>query len=226
VSEAFLRLKNVVKKFGRRIVINSFSLEVASGETVALLGPSGSGKTTVLRLVAGLEKLDAGEIWLAGQLVSAGGRDLVPPHKRKIGYVFQDLALWPHLTVLGNLNFALRSVGVRRKERQSQAMEMLRLMRIDQFAQSFPNLLSGGEQQRVALARALVTQPRLLLFDEPLSSLDPELKSELLLELKQWLDELKITTLYVTHEDLEARYLAHQIVKLKDGKLTGEFDKQ
>ncbi len=215
MSESFLHLKNVRKKFGERNVVDDVSLEVAAGEIVALLGASGSGKTTILRLIAGLEKLDAGEIWLAGQCVSASKRNVVPPHKRKIGFVFQDLALWSHLTVAGNLNFVLRSVGVERKERHSRSMEMLRLMRIEGFAESFPNRLSGGEQQRVALARALVTHPQLLLFDEPLSSLDPELKSALLAELKQWLKKLEITTVYVTHDHAEARYLAQRIVKLK-----------
>jgi len=215
VSESFLQLKNVRKKFGERNVVDDVSLEVAAGEIVALLGASGSGKTTILRLIAGLEKLDAGEIWLAGQCVSANGGNLVPPHKRKIGFVFQDLALWSHLTVAGNLNFVLRSVGVERKERHSRSMEMLRLMRIEGFAESHPNQLSGGEQQRVALARALVTRPQLLLFDEPLSSLDTELKSALLAELKQWLKKLEITTVYVTHDHAEARYLAQRIVKLK-----------
>jgi len=215
VSESFLHLKNVRKKFGERNVVDDVSLEVAAGEIVAQLGASGSGKTTILRLIAGLEKLDAGEIWLAGQCVSASKRNLVPPHKRKIGFVFQDLALWSHLTVAGNLNFVLRSVGVERKERHSRSMEMLRLMQIEGFAESFPNRLSGGEQQRVALARALVTHPQLLLFDEPLSSLVPELKSALLAELKQWLKKLEITTVYVTHDHAEARYLAQRIVKLK-----------
>jgi len=224
VSESFLHLKNVRKKFGERNVVDDVSLEVAAGEIVALLGASGSGKTTILRLIAGLEKLDAGEIWLAGQCVSASKRNLVPPHKRKIGFVFQDLALWSHLTVAGNLNFVLRSVGVERKERHSRSMEMLRLMRIEGFAESFPNRLSGGEQQRVALARALVTHPQLLLFDEPLSSLDPELKSALLAELKQWLKKLEITTVYVTHDHAEARYLAQRIVKLKNGKVINELD--
>ncbi|HXG85735.1 MAG TPA: ABC transporter ATP-binding protein [Pyrinomonadaceae bacterium] len=218
MSESFLQLKNVRKKFGERNVVDDVSLEVAAGETVALLGASGSGKTTILRLVAGLEKLDAGEIWLAGQCVSANGRNLVPPHKRKIGFVFQDLALWSHLTVAGNLNFVLGSVGIKRQERHSRSIEMLRLMRIEGFAQSYPNRLSGGEQQRVALARALVTRPQLLLFDEPLSSLDPELKSALLAELKQWLEKLEITTLYVTHDHAEARYLARRIIKLENGK--------
>ncbi len=223
MNEPFLQLKNVRKKFGERNVVDDVSLEVAAGETIALLGASGSGKTTILRLVAGLEKLDAGEIWLAGQCVSAGQRNIVPPHKRKIGFVFQDLALWSHLTVMRNLNFVLRSVGVGRQERHLRAVEMLRLMRIEQFAESYPNRLSGGEQQRVALARALVTRPQLLLFDEPLSNLDAELKSALLVELKQWLEKLEITTLYVTHDHAEAHYLARRIVKLKDGKVTSEL---
>ncbi|CAA9390861.1 MAG: Molybdenum transport ATP-binding protein ModC [uncultured Pyrinomonadaceae bacterium] len=223
MSESFLQLKNVRKKYGERNVVDDVSFDVAAGETIALLGASGSGKTTILRLVAGLEKSDTGEIWLAGQCVSAGQHNLVPPHKRKIGFVFQDLALWSHLTVMGNLGFVLRAVGVGRQERHLRAMEMLRLMRIEQFAESFPNRLSGGEQQRVALARALVTRPHLLLFDEPLSSLDPELKSALLVELKKWLKKLEITTVYVTHDHAEAHFLAGRIVKLRNGKVTNEF---
>ena len=138
MPEAFLRLVEVTKRFGRRTVVDNVSLDVAEGETVALLGASGCGKTTTLRLVAGLEEPDAGEIWIAGECVAANGKNLVPPGARGVGFVFQDLALWPHLTVAGNLEFVLSSAGVPKRERAERVNETLRLMRIDRFARSLP----------------------------------------------------------------------------------------
>ena len=148
-----------------------------------IVGPSGSGKTTLLRMIAGLESPDDGEIWLDGRHVSAPRRIVVAPHARRIGFVFQDLALWPHMSVRDHLEFVLKAARVSRQERVDWTRDVLTLVRIADMADRYPHQLSGGEQQRVALARALVGRPRLLLLDEPLSSLDPELRTALRTEL-------------------------------------------
>jgi ABC-type Fe3+/spermidine/putrescine transport system ATPase subunit len=218
MSDAFLRLLEVTKRFGARAVVDRVSLEVAEGETVALLGASGCGKTTTLRLIAGLERPDAGEIWIAGECVAANGKNLVQPNARRIGFVFQDLALWPHLTVAGNLDFVLSSAGVPKRERKERIGETLRLVRIDAFARSYPSELSGGEQQRVAIARALVARPRLLLLDEPMSSLDGRLKAELLKELAALQRLLALTTVYITHDRAEAETLTPRLVMMDTGQ--------
>jgi ABC-type Fe3+/spermidine/putrescine transport system ATPase subunit len=219
MNEPFVRLRRLTKRRGDRTVVSDVSLEVAEGEFLALLGPSGCGKTTTLRLIAGLETPDDGEIWIAGKRVAADGRNLVPPARRGIGFVFQDLALWSHLTVAGNLDFVLASTKVPKPERPQQIAETLQLVRIESFARNYPGQLSGGEQQRVALARALVARPRLLLLDEPMSSLDADLKTELLQELSGLQRSLGITSVYVTHDQAEARTLAHRITKMRDGRI-------
>ena len=220
MPEAFLRLVEVTKRFGRRTVVDNVSLDVAEGETVALLGASGCGKTTTLRLIAGLEEPDAGEIWIAGECVASNGRNLVPPGARGVGFVFQDLALWPHLTVAGNLDFVLSSAGVPKRERAERVDETLRLMRIDRFARAYPSELSGGEQQRVAIARAIIANPCLLLLDEPMSSLDAELKTDLMAELKNLQSALDATTVYITHDRVEALALAQRVALMKNGRIT------
>ena len=220
MTDAFLRLIGVSKQFGSRTVVDRASLDVAEGETVALLGASGCGKTTTLRMIAGLEEPDAGEIWIAGECVAVKGRNLVPPNARGVGFVFQDLALWPHLTVAGNLDFVLYSAGVPKRERIERINKTLRLVRIDRFARSYPNRLSGGEQQRVAIARAIVARPRLLLLDEPMSSLDADLKAELSAELKSLQHMLGVTTVYITHDRAEASAVAQRIAAMSDGRIS------
>jgi ABC-type sugar transport system ATPase subunit len=220
MPEAFLRLVGVTKRFGQRTVVDNVSLDVAEGETVALLGASGCGKTTTLRLVAGLEEADSGEIWIAGERVAANGRNLVPPGARGVGFVFQDLALWPHLTVAGNLEFVLSSAGVPKRERAERVDETLRLIRIDRFARNYPSELSGGEQQRVAIARAIIANPCLLLLDEPMSSLDAELKTDLMAELKKLQSALDATTVYITHDRVEALALAQRVALMNNGRIT------
>src|SRR6266542_504020 len=219
VNESFVRLEAITKRYGDRKVVSNASFEVAEGEFVALLWPSGCGKTTTLRLVAGLETPDAGEIWIAGRRVTADGRNLVPPRSRGIGFVFQDLALWPHLTVSGNLEFVLASTELPKRERAQRLAEILRLVRIEPFAQRFPHQLSGGEQQRMALARALIARPRLLLLDEPMSSLDHNLKADLLKELAALQQSLGVTAIYVTHNEDEAAALANRIALMVDGRI-------
>jgi len=223
MTEPFLKLTDLTKRFGDRTVVDHASLEVGEGEIVALLGASGCGKTTLLRLIAGLETPEQGELWIAGEQVAAGARNLVPARHRGIGFVFQDLALWPHLTVAGNLDFVLASARVPKSERSNRIAEMLRLTRIEGHANDYPARLSGGEQQRAALARALVGRPRLLLLDEPLSSLDADLKADLLGELERLQQALAITTVYVTHDRADATALAHRVVRMANGRIEGEI---
>ena len=217
MNSAFLQLVEVTKRHGDQEVVNRVSLDVAEGEIVALLGASGCGKTTTLRLISGLETPDEGEIWIEGARVGSAGRNLVPPSARGIGFVFQDLALWPHLNVAGSLDFVLACGGVPKRERAKRISDVLRLVRIERLADRYPHELSGGEQQRAALARALVGQPHLLLLDEPMSSLDDDLKAELLIELASLQRSLGVTTIYVTHSRSEAATLAHRVAFMSDG---------
>jgi iron(III) transport system ATP-binding protein len=219
VADPFIRLVEVTKGFGTRPVVDRVSLEVAEGEVVALLGPSGCGKTTMLRLIAGLETPDKGEIWMAGERVAAKGYNLLPPRDRGIGFVFQDLALWPHLTVEGNLNFVLASGRMKRSARRERIDEVLRLVHALPFAKRYPAHLSGGEQQRAAIARAIVGSAQLLLLDEPMSSLDSDLKAALSHELATLQKTLNITTVYVTHNREEAAALAHRVVSMNGGRV-------
>ncbi len=218
-GEAFVRLVCVTKRYGARTVVDAVSLDIAEGEIVALLGASGCGKTTLLRLIAGLETPDVGEIWIAGESVAADGRNISPPRARGIGFVFQDLALWSHMTVAGNLDFVLASIGIPKRARKTPIEEALQMGRIEKFADTYPHRMSGGEQQRVAIARALVSRPRLLLLDEPLSSLDDDLKANLLAELAAMQKSLNITTVHVTHDREEAAAFADRIVMMREGRI-------
>ena len=219
MNTAALVVTNVTKRFGSHQAVDSVSLDVAVGDAVVILGPSGCGKTTLLRLIAGLEVPDSGEISLNGTKVAGLRRSMVPPHQRGIGFVFQDLALWPHLTVWKNLEFVLGSVKTPRAERAARIHEALNLVRIEPLSARYPHELSGGEQQRVALARALVGQPRLLLLDEPLSSLDPELRTTLRAELARLQRDLGVTMVYVTHDTDDAAALADAVVEMRAGRI-------
>ncbi|MCA1605892.1 MAG: ABC transporter ATP-binding protein [Pyrinomonadaceae bacterium] len=222
MSGAFLRLVAVTKRFDESSVIERVSVEVPEGQAMAVLGPSGGGKTTLLRLIAGLETPDDGEIWIAGQKVAMKRHNIVPPRARNVGFVFQDLALWPHLTVAGNLDFVLRSQRWERRRRKDRIDEVLRMVHMAAHAHKYPSQLSGGEQQRVAIARALVARSQLLLLDEPLSNLDSDLKNALLEELSVLQRQLKVTTLYVTHDKAEAATFADRIVQMKSGRIDDE----
>jgi ABC-type Fe3+/spermidine/putrescine transport system ATPase subunit len=226
VSVAHVAIVSVSKRFGSHQAVNDVSLDVAAGEAVVILGPSGCGKTTLLRLIAGLDVPDSGEIWLAGAQVSGAHRALVPAHERGVGLVFQDLALWPHLTVQKNLDFVLESAKVPRADRKARAREVLTLVRIEPLSSRYPHELSGGEQQRVALARALVGQPRLLLFDEPLSSLDAELRATLRAELARLQRALRGTTVYVTHDREDVAALADRVVEMRAGRIVSISETQ
>lgn len=205
----------VSKRFGPRPALASFSLAVEPGERVALWGPSGCGKTTALRLLAGFETPDSGAVLIDGAAVSEAGRILVPPEDRGVGMVFQDLALWPHLTVRGNLEFGLKARRVPATERERRIGEMLALVRLETEAEVRPDQLSGGQQQRVALARALVLQPRVVLLDEPLSSLDPELRGALRAMILDLHSRFGFTLVLVTHDRDEAAELAVRIVPMR-----------
>ena len=200
MTEAAVALRNVTKRFGTRTVVDCFSLQLARGGRVCLLGPSGKGKTTILRLIAGLDVPDEGEVWISGRLASSAGRLHVAPFRRNIGFVFQDLALWPHMTVAANLHFMLESRRWPAADRATRVHEMLTLVGLVDRSNEFPTHLSGGEQQRVALARALVTKPDLLLLDEPLSSLDIHLRRSLRHEVASLVDRTGVTMIYVTHD--------------------------
>ena len=224
MNSSLLSLANVTKRFALQQAVDSVSLEVVAGDAIVILGPSGCGKTTLLRLIAGLEIPDSGEIWLAGAQAAGAGRSMMPAHERGIGFVFQDLALWPHLTVQRNLNFVLEAVKMPRAERAARALEALRLVRIEQLSSRYPHQLSGGEQQRVALARALVGQPRVLLLDEPFSSLDPELRNALRSELARLQRTLQVTTVYVTHDQGDAAILADRVIEMRAGRIVAVND--
>jgi ABC-type sugar transport system ATPase subunit len=208
-------VKSATKRFGSRDVLQGLSLDVPRGGTLGLLGPSGCGKTTALRLIAGLEVPDHGEIWLADRLVSSPGRLHVTPSQRNIGFVFQDLALWPHMTVAGNLLFVLQSRRWPSDTRPQQVKEVLHVVGLGDRAGEYPTHLSGGEQQRVALARALVAKPDLLLLDEPLSSLDPDLRAGLRDELAAIPKRFGVTMIYVTHDRADADAFGGEILIMK-----------
>lgn len=224
MSAAFLEVTGVTRRFASRPAVDRVSLTAARGEAVVIVGPSGCGKTTLLRLVAGLEVPDEGEIWLEGRQVARAGRNVVPPHRRRLGFVFQDLALWPHLTVRKNLEFVMESVKVPGAERAARARAVLSLVQIEPLSHRYPHQLSGGEQQRVALARALVGHPQLLLLDEPFSGLDPDLRQVLRGELARLQRTLHLAMIYVTHDREDAAVLADRVVEMRAGRISGIHD--
>jgi len=211
-----VRLEGIHKAQGGRLLFQNVSLDVPAGDSVALVGPSGIGKTTLLRIVAGLERPDAGDVWIAGRHATQGGTIFVPPHQRGIGFVFQDLALWPHMTVAQSLTFVLRSAApaISRIEHQRMVDEMLRLVHIDGLGDRYPHQLSGGEQQRAAFARALVHRPPLLLLDEPFSSLDVDLRQDMRATLRELRANLGFATIFVTQDREDANAVAIRRVAL------------
>jgi ABC-type Fe3+/spermidine/putrescine transport system ATPase subunit len=213
-----VRASAVSRSFGPIAALDAVDLEVRQGSFVVLLGPSGSGKSTLLRSIAGIERVDSGSIELAGSLVD-GPRMHTPPERRDLSMVFQDYALWPHLTVQQNVAFALRRVGISTPSRTSTALDMLDRVGLAGKAQRYPDELSGGQQQRVALARALVARPRLVLFDEPLSNLDADLRERLRVEIATLTMEAGAAAVYITHDQTEAFALADEVVVLDAGRV-------
>jgi iron(III) transport system ATP-binding protein len=216
MTEAAFHLHNVSKRFATHPAVVDINLSLEPGEVLSLLGPSGCGKTTVLRLIAGFERADAGSIHIAGRLV-ADGRKFIPPEHRGVGMVFQDYALFPHLSVAANVAFGLR------RDADSSARQrvdfMLKLVGLDSRKDDFPHQLSGGEKQRVALARALLPQPVLLLLDEPLSSLDAEMRLKVRQDLRVILKTSQVAALFVTHDQEEALYLGDRVAVMNKGRV-------
>ncbi len=213
-APAGLRLRGLRKAYGSVTAVDDVSLEVQQGELLSLVGPSGCGKTTILRIVAGLVEPDGGEVIL-------GEEDITwkPVHRRNVGLVFQSYALFPHMTVFDNVAFGLRRRRVPAPEVTARVGRMLELVRLPELGRRYPRELSGGQQQRVALARALVTEPRVLLLDEPLSNLDAQLRDEMRVELKRLQERLGTTTIFVTHDQFEALTLSDRIAVLDRGRL-------
>ena len=216
---SIIALESVSKFYDGEIALDSCSLEIDEGERMVILGPSGCGKTTILRLIAGFIAPEVGRIWLGKVEVSKNNKILVPPEKRNIGMVFQDLALWPHLSVYGNIAFGLKVRGVPKHERNRRVREILELVGLPGFERRKPSELSGGQQQRVALARALVLEPKVLLMDEPLSNLDLELNMRLRKEVVRLQEKLGFTLLYVTHDREEAFSIAQTVVVMRKGQV-------
>ncbi|RME36774.1 MAG: ABC transporter ATP-binding protein [Thermoflexia bacterium] len=209
-----LQVTNIHKTYEGRPLLEGISFTVARGETVCLLGPSGSGKSTLLRIIAGLEEAEEGRVYWEGEDITA-----VPPHRRRMGMVFQDYALFPHLTVAENVAFGLRMQGWSPQAQQERVREVLGLVRLTGFEARRVTDLSGGEQQRVALARALAPRPHVLMLDEPLGALDRALREELLEELRGILRASDVAAIYVTHDQEEAAAIADRILILHDGKI-------
>jgi len=218
-TEPVLRVRGLTKRYGEAAVVDDLSFDLFAGEVLTLLGPSGCGKSTTLRMIAGLEQPDAGDVWVRGRLVASPQRRvMVPPEGRNLGLVFQSYAIWPHMTVADNIAYPLR---VRRMPRAAIAAKveyMIRLVRLEGLGRRMPSELSGGQQQRVALARALAYEPDLLLLDEPLSNLDALLRKEMRTQLKSLQRRLATTFLYVTHDQEEAMSLSSRIVVMNGGR--------
>ena len=221
-----IALEDVWLKLGATPVLSGLSLTLEPGEVLALLGPSGAGKTTVVRLILGFIAPERGSVRLNGAVASADGRVLRLPEERNLAVVLQELALWPHLTVAGNLAFGLEARGVPRAVREARIADMTRRVGLAGKEDRRPAQLSGGERQRVAIARALVLDPQAVLFDEPLTNLDVSLKRELLALVHGLLKERGVSALYVTHEPREAVYVGDRIAVMGDGRIvqTGTLD--
>ena len=207
-----IQVDNVVKRYGDHTVINGLSLEIKPGEFFTLLGPSGCGKTTLLRMIIGFNTIEGGEIRVNDQVVNN-----IPTNKRNMGMVFQNYAVFPHMNVRDNVAYGLKTRKVAKAVRRKQADEMLKLVKIDQYADRMPAQLSGGQQQRVALARAIVIEPDVLLMDEPLSNLDAKLRVEMRNVIKRIQQQFGITTVYVTHDQEEALAISDRIAVMHDG---------
>lgn len=213
-----IKFQNVTKKFGDVLVVDDLSLEIADGEFVVLLGPSGCGKTTTLRMLAGLESITSGDIYIGDERIND-----VPTQQRDLAMVFQSYALYPHMTIAENIAYPLRVRKVEKNERQNRVMRVAKMLEIEPLLDRKPRQLSGGERQRVALARAIVREPRAYLMDEPLSNLDARLRVQMRGELKRLQHQLGTTTIYVTHDQAEAMTLASRVAVMNKGRLQ-QFD--
>ncbi|KQT61880.1 MULTISPECIES: ABC transporter ATP-binding protein [unclassified Aureimonas] len=215
---AFLELDGLTKSYGALTVVKGVNLAVEQGKLVCLLGPSGCGKTTTLRLIAGFVPANGGEIRVGGKVVSSAA-STVPPEGRNMSMIFQSYALWPHMTVFENVAYGLRLRKRPAGEIKSRVDTILAATQLSKLAERYPGELSGGQQQRVSLARALVIKPEILLLDEPLSNLDANLREEMRFEIRRLHDEFRYTTVYVTHDQVEAMTTADLIVVMNDGRI-------
>ena len=214
-----ISVRGISKSYGTSAAVKGISISVDKREILAVLGPSGCGKTTLLRLIAGLERPDAGTVELNGQQASSPGKIIIPPSKRRLSMIFQDLALWPHMTVSENIKFTLTDMGFSRAQIADLVTEVLRQVHMDDNLKRYPHQLSGGERQRLAIARAICTRPLYLLMDEPFSSLDILLKQEMMdltIMLKR---DHQIAIVYVTHDLEEASYMADRLVIMNHGEV-------
>jgi putative spermidine/putrescine transport system ATP-binding protein len=210
----YLRLDRLSKRYGDTMAADTISLDIAQGELIVLLGPSGCGKTTTLRMIAGFVPASSGGIILQDRPIGA-----LPPHRREMGMVFQNYALFPHLTVTRNVAFGLEMRRMAAGDRDVRVQEMLRLVKLDSYADRLPRQLSGGQQQRVAIARALAIHPKVLLLDEPLSNLDAELRQDVAREIRLLQQGRGLTTIMVTHDQQEAMAMADRLVVMRDGRI-------
>jgi len=211
---AILKVKNLNKYFGKVKAVQDVTFEATEGKVLSLLGPSGCGKTTTLRCIAGFENPDSGEIYLDDRKIT-----YVPPEKRGIGMIFQNYALWPHMTVYGNLAFGLQIRKVPKDEITKKIKKVLGMVQLEGYENRYPRQMSGGQQQRIAMARALVFEPEIMLLDEPLSNLDAQLREEMRFEFTELQRKLGITAIYVTHDQAEALVISDKIVILDQGKI-------
>jgi multiple sugar transport system ATP-binding protein len=211
---AEVALRQIVKNYEKTPAVRGIDLDIADKEFVVLVGPSGCGKSTTLRMIAGLEEATAGEIWIGGDLVND-----VPPKDRDIAMVFQNYALYPHMTVYQNMSFALRLKSFEKSEIKARVENAARILDITDLLERKPRQLSGGQRQRVAMGRAIVRNPKVFLFDEPLSNLDAKLRVQMRTEIKKVHQKVMTTTVYVTHDQVEAMTLADRVVVMKDGRI-------
>ena len=211
---ATVSIKNLVKTYGKTEVLHGISLDVADGEFVVLVGPSGCGKSTTLRMIAGLEDITAGEVYIGGELVN--NRE---PKERNIAMVFQNYAIYPHMSVRKNIGFGLRTSKASKPEKEARIAEVAQILGMTELLDRRPNELSGGQRQRVAIGRAMVRDPAAFLFDEPLSNLDAQLRTQMRLEIKKLHQRVGNTIIFVTHDQVEAMTMADRIVIMKDGHI-------
>jgi len=215
-----ITIKNLTKHFRETVAVNNVSLDIEAGAFLTLLGPSGCGKTTLLRCVAGLEDPDGGEIYVGEQLVFSYDKGIsVPPGKREMGLVFQNYALWPHMKVDKNITFALEIQGMSKEDMQDRVKHALAEVKMEGFEDRYPREMSGGQQQRIALARMLAYRPKVFLLDEPLSNLDARLRMDMRAEIKRLHHVSGATTIYVTHDQVEALTMSTKIAVMKEGLL-------
>jgi len=218
-----LQIKDISKKFGPITAVKDFSIDIGNGELLAVLGPSGCGKSTLLSCIAGIRKADKGEIFLGKRCLYSAQKGInVPPEERNIGFVFQNYALWPHMTAERNISYPLRIRKRTKPSIKKEVNHILNLLRLEDKGNRYPYQLSGGEQQRVSLGRALIMDPDLLLLDEPLSNLDARLREEMQKEIRRIQRDLKLTVIHVTHDQSEALAMSDRIVVMNNGKFIQE----